>query len=87
MSLPLPQEQRAKDDLRAARQGLATAQGAESQAEREFERACAGWLTGRRPIADVEDAEQAFDDARRVRRRVEAAKAHLDPLVPRLAGT
>ncbi len=87
MGAPLAHEQRAMNDLRAARQGIATARRNEGQAERAYERACAAWLTGKHPVEQVEEAEQALDDARLMRRRVEAAKAHLDPLVPRLAGT
>ena len=67
--------------------GHATARRSEGQAERAYERACAAWLTGKHPVEQVEEAEQALDDARLARRRVEAARAHLDPLVPRLAGT
>jgi len=39
MGAPLAHEQRAKNDLRAARQGIATARRNEGQAERAYERA------------------------------------------------
>lgn len=82
------QQQQARNDLRSARQGLAHARRGEATAERAYERACAGWVTGKCSVAEVEEAERALEEARQLRVRVEAAEAHLQPLAPaRLAGT
>ena len=77
----------ARNNLRAAREGLAYAQRQEAQAEHAYERACAGWVTGKHSVEEVEEAERALEEARQLRVRVQAAKAHLDPLVARLAVT
>ena len=82
------QERQASNDLREARQGLAVAQRAEAQAESACGRTCAGWVAGRTPLEQLEQAEVTLADARRLLKRVEAAEAHLQPLAPaRLAGT